>query len=150
MTQLTNLSQKGVIGEDREHLLKKYRDNNLNSLEKKKEQWKSNINLNQKRPISPALIEDFKDVATESSSEWIESISFLKKVDWQARTLKLLCGSNESSNFLRECVLKMLRGSGRGVTRYSFLIHIKKRINGKEVEDVDKDCLYQVPILVPK
>ena len=141
---MTNLKQKGIIGADRERLLHQYKKTNSNLMEKKKQQWKGNIILNQKRPISPVLIEEFRNTCMELTEKWIEWHLTLKKVDWMARTIKLLCGIDEKNQILRDCALKMYRGSGSGATKYSLLIHIKKRLQGKEVKEDDRDCLYQV------
>ena len=92
-------------------------------MEKKKQQWKGNVILNQKRPISPVLIEEFRNTCMELTEKWIEWHLTLKKVDWMARTIKLLCGIDEKNQILRDCALKMYKGSGSGATKYSLLIH---------------------------
>ena len=146
MTPLNNLATKGVIGADREDLLKKYRESNILEEEEKKEKRKTILTLHGKMPVSPNVMNEFRQNALSLRPDWIESISKKKTLEWQCDTLKLMCGSSVESQSLRNCVIIMFKGTGRGVTRYSFLHHILKRNAGsrKELKPEDRDCLYQV------
>ena len=147
VTPLINLAAKGIIGEDREALLLKYKETNTSNEEKKKEKLMTKMTLNSKVPISPALMADFKENALELNPNWIESITTMSKMEWQSMTLKMICGVNiDESQYLREYVVMMMKGSGTGVSRYSFLHHVLKRNkNSKKVlYEEDKDCLLQV------
>ena len=146
MTPLRNLPTKGNIGEDREALLFQYRENNNIMQERRKDRLKTQMALNPKMPVSPALMSDFKDEALKVKPDWIESVDKLRKVDWQRDTLKIMFGTNEECQKLRDYMIMMFRGSGQGSTRYSFLHHILKRAESskKKVSLEDQDCLYQV------
>ena len=114
--------------------------------ERRKDRLKTQMALNPKMPVSPALMSDFKDEALKVKPDWIESVDKLRKVDWQRDTLKIMFGTNEECQKLRDYMIMMFRGSGQGSTRYSFLHHILKRAESskKNVSLEDQDCLYQV------
>ena len=140
------METQGIIGEDREALLKKSRETELLAIESMKGKRKSTVDLHQKLPVSPAVMDDFIHFATILKSDWAHGITNSKKADWILITIKMMCGITMESSNLRNDIIRMFQGSGRGLTRYSYLHHITKRNKGstKPLKEEDSDCLYQV------
>ena len=79
--------------------------------ERRKDKLKTQMALNPKMPVSPALMSDFKDEALKVKPDWIESVDKLRKVDWQRDTLKIMFGTNEECQKLRDYMIMMFRGN---------------------------------------
>ena len=126
--------------------MRRYRANVLLEQEKKSEKRKAMVTLHPKLPILPSLLDEFERNAVKLKPNWIDRSSQIKRHEWVLETLKMMCGSTGESGILRDCIINMMKGNGRGVTRYSFLHHIEKRNAGnlKALKQEDTDCLYQV------
>ena len=146
---LKNLPSRPSVSKDRMDRISALQSEAAIRKADKAKKLNEEVNLHSRQPVNPLVRDKFIANASMIDPDWITKHGTLRKMEWQKLTVGLLCKNNGEGKVMRECLKQMMIGQGKGALSYSFMHHMRKKVQdkhsrGKEIDFKDRDCLYQV------